>query len=254
MGVAATLISLMIGLLFDTLFSAIVRNVPGLIRQDAHISLPLCEIFPNLNGCEPLVGLWGGLQIAEISRGVGQIAGLIAVQLLVAVLSSYASLQVGRLGGPTGILMGITASLASLLLIWLIGLPLWPNPGLGFFSMAALAWLPVSGWLGGRYGGQKLLKRLPSPGFYSTTGRNTVAISGIEETLTDRELEVLLLLAEGLKNREIAQRLHLSTATVKTHVLHIYDKLGVRNRTAAVRQALSVGLLIYDENLSETDH
>jgi DNA-binding CsgD family transcriptional regulator len=55
--------------------------------------------------------------------------------------------------------------------------------------------------------------------------------------LTERQLEVLQLVAEGLTNREIARRLFISPATVRTHLEHIFEKLGVGSRTAAVRAA-----------------
>ncbi|MEZ5379633.1 MAG: response regulator transcription factor [Acidimicrobiales bacterium] len=61
--------------------------------------------------------------------------------------------------------------------------------------------------------------------------------------LSIRELDVLELLAEGLSNRAIAQRLHLSEATVKTHLAHIYKKLDVENRTAAVIAANTTGII-----------
>jgi DNA-binding NarL/FixJ family response regulator len=51
--------------------------------------------------------------------------------------------------------------------------------------------------------------------------------------LTDRELEVLERLSEGLSNKDIAARLHISTATVRSHVSHILSKLNVTNRTQA---------------------
>ena len=51
--------------------------------------------------------------------------------------------------------------------------------------------------------------------------------------LTNRELEVLELLQEGLSNREIAEKLFISESTAKLHVRHILGKLGVRTRTAA---------------------
>jgi DNA-binding NarL/FixJ family response regulator len=63
------------------------------------------------------------------------------------------------------------------------------------------------------------------------------------EQLTDRELEVLRHVAEGRTNRAIAQALHLSEATVKTHLVHAFAKLGVDDRTAAVMEALQRGLL-----------
>lgn len=61
--------------------------------------------------------------------------------------------------------------------------------------------------------------------------------------LSPREREVLGLLAEGLSNREIARRTFLSEATVKTHLAHVYAKLDVEGRTAAVARARSAGLL-----------
>jgi len=61
--------------------------------------------------------------------------------------------------------------------------------------------------------------------------------------LSQRELEVLRLVAGGAGNREIARRLFISEATVKTHLLHMYDKLGVRERAAAVAVAYQRGLL-----------
>jgi RNA polymerase sigma factor (sigma-70 family) len=51
--------------------------------------------------------------------------------------------------------------------------------------------------------------------------------------LSDREREVLSLLADGLRNREIAERLGVSEPTVKTHVRHVLEKLRIRNRTEA---------------------
>jgi DNA-binding NarL/FixJ family response regulator len=63
------------------------------------------------------------------------------------------------------------------------------------------------------------------------------------EQLTDRELKVLTLVAAGTTNREAAKQLFISEATVKTHLLHVYAKLGVRDRAAAVAEAYKRGLL-----------
>jgi DNA-binding NarL/FixJ family response regulator len=63
------------------------------------------------------------------------------------------------------------------------------------------------------------------------------------EPLSQRELEVLGLVARGAGNREAAARLFISEATVKTHLTHIYAKLGVNDRAAAVAAAFDHGLL-----------
>jgi two-component system, NarL family, nitrate/nitrite response regulator NarL len=61
--------------------------------------------------------------------------------------------------------------------------------------------------------------------------------------LSERELATLKLVAEGLSAPEIGKRLHLSTGTVKTHLQHLYDKLDVGERAAAVAEAMRRGLL-----------
>ncbi|MFN2270008.1 MAG: LuxR C-terminal-related transcriptional regulator, partial [Anaerolineae bacterium] len=63
------------------------------------------------------------------------------------------------------------------------------------------------------------------------------------EPLSERELEVLQLLAQRLTNQEIGQRLYISLATVKSHTCNIYGKLGVHSRQAAVSQAQALGIL-----------
>jgi DNA-binding NarL/FixJ family response regulator len=61
--------------------------------------------------------------------------------------------------------------------------------------------------------------------------------------LSARELEVLELVARGATNREAGAKLFISEATVKTHLLHVFEKLGVSDRTAAVTTAIERGLL-----------
>jgi DNA-binding NarL/FixJ family response regulator len=64
-----------------------------------------------------------------------------------------------------------------------------------------------------------------------------------EEALTSREIEVLGLVARGSSNADVAASLFISEATVKTHLLHIFGKLGVDDRTAAVVSALERGII-----------
>ena len=66
-----------------------------------------------------------------------------------------------------------------------------------------------------------------------------------EEALTHRELEVLELLAEGLPNKGIAERLRISDQTVKFHIASIMGKLGASNRVETVRRAVRRGLLSF---------
>jgi LuxR family maltose regulon positive regulatory protein len=67
--------------------------------------------------------------------------------------------------------------------------------------------------------------------------------TGLVEPLTARELEVLRLLASGRSNAELAAELFVEQSTVKTHLIHLYSKLGVRSRTQAVAHARALGLL-----------
>ena len=70
--------------------------------------------------------------------------------------------------------------------------------------------------------------------------------SPAKEPLSQREIEVLTLIARGGTNRETATRLFISEATVKTHLLHAYAKLGVRDRASAVATAIEQGLIRRD--------
>ncbi|MCG3142322.1 MAG: Transcriptional regulatory protein LiaR [Anaerolineae bacterium] len=64
-----------------------------------------------------------------------------------------------------------------------------------------------------------------------------------QENLSAREIEALQLVRQGASNKEIAKQLHISQATVKTHLLHAFAKLGVDDRTAAVTVAIERGIL-----------
>jgi DNA-binding NarL/FixJ family response regulator len=79
----------------------------------------------------------------------------------------------------------------------------------------------------------------------ASTERQEQVDSVFEEALTHRELEVLELLAEGLPNKAIAERLGISDQTVKFHIASIMGKLGASNRVETVRRAVRRGLLSF---------
>ena len=64
-----------------------------------------------------------------------------------------------------------------------------------------------------------------------------------EQALSAREIDVLMLVARGASNQDVAEKLHISTATVKSHLIQIYQKLGVSDRTAAVTTAIERGII-----------
>jgi two-component system, NarL family, response regulator LiaR len=74
-----------------------------------------------------------------------------------------------------------------------------------------------------------------------------VQTAGTTEALTERETEVLRLLAQGQSNKEIARGLQIVENTVKTHVQHILAKFGVQSRTQAVLYAMQLGLISPDQ-------
>jgi DNA-binding NarL/FixJ family response regulator len=73
------------------------------------------------------------------------------------------------------------------------------------------------------------------------------SVGGLPEPLTGRETAVLNLLAKGRTNQQIAQGLNIAEATVRTHVSHIRDKLGVGNRVEAALHALRAGVVTLEE-------
>ncbi|MFH9402455.1 response regulator [Streptomyces sp. NPDC017638] len=84
---------------------------------------------------------------------------------------------------------------------------------------------------------RRLLERLSRP-----EPEPAPAVGQSPDGLTTRETEVLVLIAGGLSNQEIARRLHVSTATVKTHINNLFAKAGLKDRAQAVRYAYSKGL------------
>ncbi|WP_308117311.1 response regulator transcription factor [Streptomyces fuscigenes] len=85
---------------------------------------------------------------------------------------------------------------------------------------------------------RRLLERFTQP-----QAAAPAAPAELPDGLTAREAEVLALVAEGLSNKEIAGRLHIGPATVKTHINNLFAKTGVRDRAQAVRYAYQRGLI-----------
>jgi DNA-binding CsgD family transcriptional regulator len=101
-----------------------------------------------------------------------------------------------------------------------------------YVALVAAAFLGLGVWLGA-----KLFRRAPATPFVPNTR--------VQETLgiSDRELEVLALLAAGGSNKEIARRLAVSPNTVKTHVTKLFAKLEASRRTEAIQRARELGMI-----------
>ena len=74
-------------------------------------------------------------------------------------------------------------------------------------------------------------------------GAGAISALSLPEPISDRELEILTLIANGRSNSQAAERLVVATSTVKKHLENIYGKLGVHNRTQAVARARELSLL-----------
>lgn len=79
--------------------------------------------------------------------------------------------------------------------------------------------------------------------FILNTMRETLPQKEFSQMLTERELEVLILLGDGLVKKEIAEKLGVSVSTVVTHVSHIYEKLNVKNAPSAIAKGFRLGIL-----------
>jgi LuxR family maltose regulon positive regulatory protein len=94
---------------------------------------------------------------------------------------------------------------------------------------------------GGQGGRQRYVRRLLAA--LDGTAGGTSVRPGVVDPLSARELDVLRLLAGDLSGPDIARELVVSLATVRTHTSHVYAKLGVTNRRAAVRRAQELDLM-----------
>ncbi len=103
-----------------------------------------------------------------------------------------------------------------------------------YIAVIALVFLALGAWAGVRLLGHRAPPAPPFDG--NPQAQATLGIS-------PRELDVLEQLAAGLSNKEIADKLHVSPHTVKTHVARLFEKLGARRRTEAILKARELGLL-----------
>ena len=101
-----------------------------------------------------------------------------------------------------------------------------------YLVLIAIAFMGLGVWVGAR-----LFRRSAATPFEPNTRvRETLGVS-------DRELEVLTLLAQGRSNKEIAKQLDVSPNTVKTHVASLFEKLEAKRRTEAISRARELGIL-----------
>jgi len=240
------ILSVMLGLFLQTLFYEIGHNLPFLYRQDAHISLPLCRIAPTLQGCDPYSGILTGRQIWEVANKVGQAGGLIINLVLAGVVAWGVTLTIGQRKLFPTIVLGFMTYAIAMLLALVLDIPLNWYTLRGVLDFLSLLLIPLSAYGGARLALRRLSRKPPPQWPHFHPGEAGVRLQPGGETLSERELEVLALVANGYKNREIAGLLHISPATVKTHLNHIYGKLGVNSRTTAVTKALGYGLLQQD--------
>lgn len=115
-------------------------------------------------------------------------------------------------------------------------------------GIVAILFVGLGLWLGATLTGRPeriVLREVPGPPLPPSTSPPSTVDPARREALgiTKRELEILTLIAEGLSNREIAERIFVSENTVKTHSSRLFDKLNARRRTQAVQLGKELGLI-----------
>ena len=133
----------------------------------------------------------------------------------------------------TILIFGASLAAIAVVLQWLqYRVLVWSHPGEIYLFLLALGFMGLGVWLG-----VALFPRSASAPFSpNTVVQKTLGIS-------EREKEVLELLAAGESNKGIASRLHVSPNTVKSHVAKLYEKLEARRRTEAVLRARELGII-----------
>jgi DNA-binding CsgD family transcriptional regulator len=133
----------------------------------------------------------------------------------------------------TALVYGGVMALVAVVLQWLqLRLLVHTHPAGVYLALFALACMGFGGWVTVR-----LVQRAPAAPFeVNTRAQQSLGIS-------EREFEVLGLLAAGRSNKQIARQLEISPNTVKTHVARLFEKLGARRRTEAIGKARELGLV-----------
>jgi DNA-binding CsgD family transcriptional regulator len=134
----------------------------------------------------------------------------------------------------TVLVYGIALAAGAVALHW-IEYQVWARTHAGsvYVALIAAAFLALGIWLGAR-----LFRREPRAGSFAPNERAQASLG-----ITEREREVLQLIADGRSNKEIASRLGLSPNTVKSHVARLFEKLRVARRTQAIQLARELGLV-----------
>jgi DNA-binding CsgD family transcriptional regulator len=134
----------------------------------------------------------------------------------------------------TVLIYGFALAAGAVALQWL-EYQMWARAHAGpiYVALIAAAFLGLGIWVGAR-----LFRKEPRPATFAPNERAQASLG-----ITERERQVLHLLADGRSNKEIAARLGLSPNTVKTHVARLFEKLRVARRTEAISLARELGLV-----------
>lgn len=110
-----------------------------------------------------------------------------------------------------------------------------------YLGIVAVLFVSLGIWVGRRLTGRPPAEPAPAP---APSNEFTLNEAALKQTgVTKREFEVLNLIAEGLSNKEIADRLFVTTSTIKTHTSNLFIKLDAGRRTQAIQKAKELGLL-----------
>lgn len=134
----------------------------------------------------------------------------------------------------TALIYGFALAAGAILLQW-VEYQIWARTHAGsiYIALIAAAFLVLGIWIG-----RRLFRSEPRAGHFAPNVRAQSSLG-----ITEREGQVLQLLADGRSNKEIAARLGVSPNTVKTHVARLFEKLQVARRTEAIQLARDLGLV-----------